>query len=207
MGFPGTRGNPPGSVPAPHDRLNLLSSDFKKAREMFEGICSKDLIPDGVIYAAMIDGYWCCKEHKMERTLTLFDQMMEKGLASAHTYNTLIGIYCKLGKIVEADELLKDMLCNTTPTMSLKKKLKVTFKKKIWKFILIAIHYLYHVSCNAALANVVLYALTYGRILPPLLGLDPSKFVIKAGHVSGMHYALNKFFLSSLKCTHPSADR
>ncbi|GJW28359.1 zinc finger, CCHC-type containing protein [Tanacetum coccineum] len=93
------------------EKINT-SSDFKKARELFEGICSKDLIPDGVIYAAMIDGY----------------------------------------------------------------------------------------------SNVVLYALTYGRILPPLLGLDPSKFVIKAGHVSGMHYALNNFFLSSLKCTHLSAD-
>ncbi|GJX77753.1 pentatricopeptide repeat-containing protein [Tanacetum coccineum] len=43
----------------------------------------------------------CCSlqmnEH-CERALTLFDQMLEKELASAHTYNTLIGVYCNLRK-------------------------------------------------------------------------------------------------------------
>ncbi|GKB59989.1 pentatricopeptide repeat-containing protein [Tanacetum coccineum] len=48
----------------------------------------------------------------MEKAATLFNQMVEKGFASAHTYNTLIDGYCKLGKIVEADELLKDMIDN-----------------------------------------------------------------------------------------------
>ncbi|KAL7585064.1 hypothetical protein Lser_V15G42716 [Lactuca serriola] len=45
----------------------------------------------------------------------------------------------------------------------------------------------------------------YGRILPVLLGLDPSSTAVKAGHVSGVHHALKNAFLSCLKCTHPGA--
>ncbi|KAJ9545286.1 hypothetical protein OSB04_024993 [Centaurea solstitialis] len=45
----------------------------------------------------------------------------------------------------------------------------------------------------------------YGRILPVLLGLDPSNSAVKVGHVSGVHHALKNAFLSCLKCTHPGA--
>ncbi|KAI3819069.1 hypothetical protein L1987_12891 [Smallanthus sonchifolius] len=45
----------------------------------------------------------------------------------------------------------------------------------------------------------------YGRILPVLLGLDPSNLGVKAGHVSGVHHALKNAFLTCLKCTHPGA--
>ncbi|KAK9069962.1 hypothetical protein SSX86_010360 [Deinandra increscens subsp. villosa] len=45
----------------------------------------------------------------------------------------------------------------------------------------------------------------YGRILPVLLGLDPSNSAVKAGHVSGVHHALKNAFLTCLKCTHPGA--
>ncbi|XP_024981253.1 uncharacterized protein LOC112517999 isoform X2 [Cynara cardunculus var. scolymus] len=45
----------------------------------------------------------------------------------------------------------------------------------------------------------------YGRILPVLLGLDPSNSAVKVGHVSGVHHALKSAFLSCLKCTHPGA--
>ncbi|KAI3732335.1 hypothetical protein L1987_63539 [Smallanthus sonchifolius] len=45
----------------------------------------------------------------------------------------------------------------------------------------------------------------YGRILPVLLGLDPSNSGVKAGHVSGVHHALKNAFLTCLKCTHPGA--
>ncbi|KAL8232547.1 hypothetical protein R6Q57_002325 [Mikania cordata] len=45
----------------------------------------------------------------------------------------------------------------------------------------------------------------YGRILPVLLGLDPSNSVVKAGRISGVHHALKNAFLVCLKCTHPGA--
>ncbi|KAL5995598.1 hypothetical protein ACLOJK_025662 [Asimina triloba] len=45
----------------------------------------------------------------------------------------------------------------------------------------------------------------YGRILPVLLGLDPSCAVIKGVKVSGAHHALKNAFLACLKCTHPGA--
>ncbi|KAK9290954.1 hypothetical protein L1049_009134 [Liquidambar formosana] len=45
----------------------------------------------------------------------------------------------------------------------------------------------------------------YGRILPVLLGLDPSSSVVKGVQVSGAHYALKNAFLSCLNCTHPGA--
>ncbi|XP_076904696.1 uncharacterized protein LOC143560239 [Bidens hawaiensis] len=45
----------------------------------------------------------------------------------------------------------------------------------------------------------------YGRILPVLLGLDPSSSAVKVGHVSGVHHALKNAFLTCLKCTHPGA--
>ncbi|XP_058110235.1 uncharacterized protein LOC131253301 isoform X3 [Magnolia sinica] len=47
--------------------------------------------------------------------------------------------------------------------------------------------------------------LFYGRILPVLLGLDPSCSVIKGVQVSGAHHALKNAFLACLKCTHPGA--
>ncbi|KAL7169640.1 hypothetical protein ACSBR2_034642 [Camellia fascicularis] len=45
----------------------------------------------------------------------------------------------------------------------------------------------------------------YGRILPVLLGFDPSGSVNKGVCVSGVHHALKNAFLSCLKCTHPGA--
>ncbi|KAL9230700.1 hypothetical protein vseg_006017 [Gypsophila vaccaria] len=45
----------------------------------------------------------------------------------------------------------------------------------------------------------------YGRILPVLLGLDPSNSVIKGLHAYGVQHALKNAFLSCLKCAHPSA--
>ncbi|MCL7032904.1 hypothetical protein MKW94_018386 [Papaver nudicaule] len=45
----------------------------------------------------------------------------------------------------------------------------------------------------------------YGRILPVLLGLEPSSSVVKGVRVTGAHHALKKAFLSCLKCTHPGA--
>lgn len=54
------------------------SGDFKKARELFDGICSKDSIPDGVTYAAMMDG--CCKSGNLTVAFELFDQMCQKGI-------------------------------------------------------------------------------------------------------------------------------
>ncbi|KAG7965085.1 hypothetical protein I3843_09G205600 [Carya illinoinensis] len=45
----------------------------------------------------------------------------------------------------------------------------------------------------------------YGRILPVLLGLEPSSSVINGMHVSAAHHALKGAFLTCLKCTHPGA--
>ncbi|XP_028945484.2 uncharacterized protein [Malus domestica] len=45
----------------------------------------------------------------------------------------------------------------------------------------------------------------YGRILPVLLGFDPSSNVINGVHVSGPRHALKNAFLTCLKCTHQGA--
>lgn len=45
----------------------------------------------------------------------------------------------------------------------------------------------------------------YGRILPVLLGLDPSNSVIEGMHGYGAHHALKNAFLSCLKCNHLGA--
>ncbi|CAA2998893.1 symplekin isoform X1 [Olea europaea subsp. europaea] len=45
----------------------------------------------------------------------------------------------------------------------------------------------------------------YGRILPVLLGLDPSSSASKGMHLSGVHHALKNAFESCLSCTHPGA--
>ncbi|KAL1549131.1 hypothetical protein AAHA92_17267 [Salvia divinorum] len=48
----------------------------------------------------------------------------------------------------------------------------------------------------------------YGRILPVLLGLDPSSSVTsvsKGMHLAGVHHALKNAFESCLNCTHPGA--
>ncbi|CAM8879005.1 unnamed protein product [Rhodiola kirilowii] len=45
----------------------------------------------------------------------------------------------------------------------------------------------------------------YGRILPVLLGLDPSSTMIRGFHVTAAHYALKNAYLSCLNCTHPGA--
>ncbi|KAL8526005.1 hypothetical protein ACS0TY_015283 [Phlomoides rotata] len=45
----------------------------------------------------------------------------------------------------------------------------------------------------------------YGRILPVLLGLDPSSSVSKDMHLAGVHHALKNAFESCLNCTHPGA--
>ncbi|KAH6836652.1 HEAT repeat-containing protein [Perilla frutescens var. hirtella] len=45
----------------------------------------------------------------------------------------------------------------------------------------------------------------YGRILPVLLGLDPSSSVSRGMHLAGVHHALKNAFESCLNCTHPGA--
>ncbi|KAL9253833.1 Symplekin-like protein [Drosera capensis] len=45
----------------------------------------------------------------------------------------------------------------------------------------------------------------YGRILPVLLGLDPSNSAVKTAHVYGVQHALKNAFVSCLRCKHPSA--
>ncbi|CAA0836287.1 HEAT repeat-containing protein [Striga hermonthica] len=45
----------------------------------------------------------------------------------------------------------------------------------------------------------------YGRILPVLLGLDPSNAVGKGMHLAGVHHALKNAFESCLNCSHPGA--
>ncbi|KAL4606232.1 hypothetical protein ACB092_09G086800 [Castanea dentata] len=45
----------------------------------------------------------------------------------------------------------------------------------------------------------------YGRILPVLLGLDPSSSVVNGMRVSAAKYALKNAFLTCLNCTHPGA--
>ncbi|GAB2262628.1 hypothetical protein Droror1_Dr00003625 [Drosera rotundifolia] len=45
----------------------------------------------------------------------------------------------------------------------------------------------------------------YGRILPVLLGLDPSNSAVKTAHVYGVQQALKNAFVSCLWCKHPSA--
>ncbi|KAL0338187.1 UNVERIFIED_CONTAM: Symplekin [Sesamum angustifolium] len=45
----------------------------------------------------------------------------------------------------------------------------------------------------------------YGRILPVLLGLDPSNSTSKGLHLAGVHHALRSAFESCLNCTHPGA--
>ncbi|TQD82394.1 hypothetical protein C1H46_032036 [Malus baccata] len=45
----------------------------------------------------------------------------------------------------------------------------------------------------------------YGRILPVLLGFDPSSTVMNGVHVSGPRHALKNAFLTCLKCTHQGA--
>ncbi|KAK4418934.1 Symplekin [Sesamum alatum] len=45
----------------------------------------------------------------------------------------------------------------------------------------------------------------YGRILPVLLGLDPSSSASKALHLAGVQHALKSAFESCLNCTHPGA--
>lgn len=45
----------------------------------------------------------------------------------------------------------------------------------------------------------------YGRILPVLLGLDPSKSTSKGMHLAGVYHALKNAFESCLNCTYPGA--
>lgn len=45
----------------------------------------------------------------------------------------------------------------------------------------------------------------YGRILPVLLGLDPSSSAIEGMHGYGAHHALKNAFLTCLKLTHQGA--
>uniref|UniRef100_A0A7N0VDI7 Symplekin n=1 Tax=Kalanchoe fedtschenkoi TaxID=63787 RepID=A0A7N0VDI7_KALFE len=45
----------------------------------------------------------------------------------------------------------------------------------------------------------------YGRILPVLLGLDPSSAMIKGFQVTAAQYALKNAYMSCLDCTHPGA--
>ncbi|KAL3654914.1 hypothetical protein CASFOL_000700 [Castilleja foliolosa] len=45
----------------------------------------------------------------------------------------------------------------------------------------------------------------YGRILPVLLGLDPSSCAEKGMHLAGVHHALKNAFESCLNCSHPGA--
>ncbi|KMT12330.1 hypothetical protein BVRB_5g102710 isoform B [Beta vulgaris subsp. vulgaris] len=59
------------------------------------------------------------------------------------------------------------------------------------------------INCLSAIA--VKRPSFYGRILPVLLGLDPSNSVIKGLHAYGVQNALKNAFLSCLKRTHPSA--
>ncbi|XP_020087001.1 uncharacterized protein LOC109709265 isoform X2 [Ananas comosus] len=46
----------------------------------------------------------------------------------------------------------------------------------------------------------------YGRILPVLLCLDPSRTVIKGVQIPGAHHALKNAFQACLQCTHSSAE-
>ncbi|WOL01913.1 hypothetical protein Cni_G10632 [Canna indica] len=46
----------------------------------------------------------------------------------------------------------------------------------------------------------------YGRILPVLLGLDPSISVVQRVRIPGAHHALKNAFVACLKCTHSSAE-
>ncbi|XP_057525274.1 uncharacterized protein LOC130804737 isoform X2 [Amaranthus tricolor] len=59
------------------------------------------------------------------------------------------------------------------------------------------------INCLSAIA--VKRPSFYGRILPVLLGLDPSNSVVKELHAYGVQNALKTAFLSCLKCAHPSA--
>ncbi|XP_021744745.1 uncharacterized protein LOC110710718 isoform X2 [Chenopodium quinoa] len=59
------------------------------------------------------------------------------------------------------------------------------------------------INCLSAIA--VKRPSFYGRILPVLLGLDPSNSVIKGLHAYGVQNALKNAYLSCLKCAHPSA--
>ncbi|KNA19015.1 hypothetical protein SOVF_065440 isoform A [Spinacia oleracea] len=59
------------------------------------------------------------------------------------------------------------------------------------------------INCLSAIA--VKRPSFYGRILPVLLGLDPSNSVIKGLHAYGVQNALKNAFLSCLKCAYPSA--
>ncbi|XP_073043604.1 uncharacterized protein [Primulina eburnea] len=45
----------------------------------------------------------------------------------------------------------------------------------------------------------------YGRILPVLLGLDPSVSASENFHISGSRHALKNAFECCLNCTHPGA--
>lgn len=55
---------------------------------------SKRGVPlDGSVYNALLSG--CCKEEKLEQALELFRDMLEKGLASTLSFNTLIEVLCK----------------------------------------------------------------------------------------------------------------
>ncbi|KAK1278574.1 hypothetical protein QJS04_geneDACA021132 [Acorus gramineus] len=45
----------------------------------------------------------------------------------------------------------------------------------------------------------------YGRILPVLLSLDPTRAIIRKEQIPGSHHALKSAFLACLKCTHPAA--
>ncbi|CAL1399353.1 unnamed protein product [Linum trigynum] len=59
------------------------------------------------------------------------------------------------------------------------------------------------INCLASIAKQ--RPLYYGRILPVLLGLDPSNSAIKGMHAPGAKLALKNAFLTCLKCTHPGA--
>lgn len=84
----------------------------------------------------------------------------------------------------------------------------------IKRYLIFSIHEFAMLLSLSVYSNVILYSLSaiakerpafYGRILPVLLGLDPSNSAVKVGHVSGVHHALKNAFLSCLKCTHPGA--
>lgn len=98
--------------------------------------------------------------------------------------------------------LLENIFIVTTINLSIAVKffLKYMFSSVLWLFSCFPLWYFPSLSAIAKDRPTF-----YGRILPVLLGLEPTRSVVNGICVTAVHHALRKAFLTCLKCTHPSA--
>lgn len=82
------------------------------------------------------------------------------------------------------------------------RKLALFISSKLLQNIYLALY----IVCSASISAVAKERPAfYGRVLPVLLGLDPTSSVMKGAPVSGACHALKNAFLSCIDSTYPGA--